>query len=133
MINRELPRRLLWYLCGGFLVLIALTWADELLSLPSLLFGGEPHPPNWRESAMETVAALAVGVPLYIIMRRIVVRLYYLEGFLRICAWCKKINLDDQWLPVDEYFKEGFDTDTTHGMCPTCFENMKRKLLSKST
>jgi hypothetical protein len=37
----------------GFLAIIALSWANELFGLPSLIFGGG-HRVNWPESVLET-------------------------------------------------------------------------------
>lgn len=119
MANSIKAQRILWYQAAGFLLIIALSWMDETLSLPSLLFGGSEHS-NWRESALETIVTLAVWLPSFILTRRVLARLYYLERFLRVCSWCRKICHDGQWLPIEEYFSKGFDIKTSHGICPEC-------------
>ncbi len=60
MVSQKLAKRLIWYLCGGLLFLIALNWTDEFLLLPALVFGGKLRPPDWRECVMETVAIMAI-------------------------------------------------------------------------
>ena len=45
-----------------------------------------------------------------------------LRGMLSICAWCKRIREDGQWLPIEEYVKEHSLANFTHGMCPQCLE-----------
>lgn len=51
--------------------------------------------------------------------------LLYLEGFLRVCAWCRKVGYNDKWLTLEDYFDAGFHVGTTHGMCPDCFRKME--------
>ena len=47
-------------------------------------------------------------------------RLHYLEGFLRLCAWCRKLHADNEWIPLEEFMQRRFDTRTSHGICPAC-------------
>jgi phosphoserine phosphatase RsbU/P len=53
-------------------------------------------------------------------------RIKRLQGLLPICAWCKNIR-DDQnyWHQIDEYIAEHSDVQWTHGICPSCLENVK--------
>jgi PleD family two-component response regulator len=46
-----------------------------------------------------------------------------LQGFIPICAWCKKIRDDEGfWKQVEVYFAERSDAMFTHGICPDCKE-----------
>jgi hypothetical protein len=47
-------------------------------------------------------------------------RLFYLDGFLRVCGWCRKIAHDGKWSTLEDYFDHDFDIQTSHGMCPEC-------------
>jgi hypothetical protein len=123
MINRNKPQRILWYEASGFLFIIVLSWVDELFNLPSLLFGGTEHS-NWREAAMETIIVLTVWLIVFLLTRRLLARLYYLEKFLRVCAWCRKIGRGDEWLSMEQYFDKDFDVKTSHGLCPACAKKM---------
>ena len=76
----------------GFLVIIALSWANELYGLPSLIFGGG-HRVNWPESLLETAIIALVAIPVLVLTRRLVLRLHYLEGFMGVCGWCRKLNV----------------------------------------
>jgi len=111
--------RVVWLELVGFAIIIALSWANELAGLTRVLLGGHQQT-DWREGVIETVVVVVVAVPVVVLTARIVSRLHYLEGFLRICAWCKKLNLDDEWIPVEEFFRRGFETSTSHGMCSEC-------------
>lgn len=51
-----------------------------------------------------------------------------LHGLLPICAWCKKIRNDKgYWQLVEEYAKEHFNTEFTHGICPDCKSDMEKE------
>ncbi|MGR3317608.1 MAG: response regulator [Candidatus Anammoxibacter sp.] len=52
-----------------------------------------------------------------------------LEGFLPICAWCKKIRNDEgYWDQVEDYIKERTNAEFTHGICPACSEKLAGQL-----
>ena len=119
--------KILWYEVIGFLMIIALSWANELTNLPHFI-GGVHYVPNWRESALETLIVLLVATPVMILTRRLVSRLHYLEGFLRVCAWCKNLEHNGEWISLEEFFERKFQTETTHGMCLVCLVEMKAKM-----
>ena len=120
METTTIARTVFWYEIAAFSLLVALSWADELLGIPGRLFGG-PHHPNIREAVLETVVILAVAIPIVLRTRRVVARLFYLEGFLKVCAWCQKVESEGDWVPIGEFFQQRFDARTSHGMCPACF------------
>ena len=101
MTNLKKPQRMLWYENIGFLAIIILSWANELLDLPRHVFGGNTQV-NWHESAMESFLVLVVWVSVHVVTRRLLARLYYLEGSLRICAWCRKVGYEDKWLSLEQ-------------------------------
>ncbi len=111
----------------GFLVIIALSWANELYGLPSLIFGGG-HRVNWPESLLETAIIALVAFPVLVLTRRLVLRLHYLEGFMRVCGWCRKLNVGNDWIPLEELFERKFDTLTSHAVCPTCLVVQKKMI-----
>lgn len=120
MEAKTIARTVLWYEIGAFILLIVLSWADELLGIPARLFGG-PHQPNIPEAVLETIVILLVAIPIVIRTRRVVARLFYLEGFLKVCAWCQKVEHEGAWVPIAEFFRQRFDARTSHGICPDCF------------
>ena len=119
MVTSKKTSHILWYQAVGFLLVIALSWADEFLFLPSRLFGGVKHS-DWHEALMESFVAMVVWLLMFLGTKRILARLHYYQEFIRVCAWCRKINDGEKWVPLEEYFSKGFDTKTSHGMCPEC-------------
>jgi hypothetical protein len=54
--------------------------------------------------------------------RRALARITYLEGFLRVCSFCKKIHAGDQWIPIEEYISDHSAALFSHGLCPQCMK-----------
>ena len=123
--TRRRPSTILAYEVVGFLAIIALSWMNELLGVPSLIFGSD-HLGGWHESLLETAIILLVAVPVIVLTRRLVARLHYLEEFLRLCAWCRKLHLDNEWVPVEEFLQRKFDSRTSHGICPACRAELRK-------
>jgi hypothetical protein len=123
MRRKNKARRILWYECAGFLCIILMSWLDELLSLPQRLLGGASRS-NWREAAMESIVTLCVWFVMFVFTRKIIGRLHYLEGMVKMCAWCRKLDQDGKWVPFEEYIVRDMRTETSHGMCPECEAKM---------
>ncbi len=52
-----------------------------------------------------------------------------LAGLLQICCYCKKIKEpSDHWTQIETYIMQRTDASFSHGMCPECFDNVKRQL-----
>lgn len=119
MNPNRITRSLLFYESFAFALLITISWLDELIGLPAMLFGGAVQP-NWHEAALETVVISGVAIPTLLLTRRLVRRLVYLEGLLHVCGWCRKINVNNQWMPMEQYFATELKTMTSHGICQEC-------------
>lgn len=129
MNKRKSHARIIIYEAVGLLAILVLTWLDTIFDIPKkYLIAYTSHPKVW-EVSLETIGILFISITTLVITQRLVSRLFYLEGFLRVCAWCRKINHDDRWSSMENYFKLGFDIRTTHGMCPECYKKMSPKLL----
>ncbi|GAB4264591.1 Tll0287-like domain-containing protein [Deferrisoma sp.] len=62
-------------------------------------------------------------------------RVRVLEGFLPICAACKKIRQEggdpgdpEAWVPVETYVMERSHAQFSHGLCPECLERLYPEL-----
>lgn len=109
----------------GFLTVIALGFLDEMTRLSSIVFGDAARTWEFRRSTMGMLLVLGVWFLVSMSTRRILNRLDYLEKFIRVCAWCHHINFKNQWISMEEFLRQGFDTPTTHGICPTCLAQQK--------
>lgn len=47
-----------------------------------------------------------------------------LQRMIPICCICKKVSDDkESWFRIEAYFKENWDVDFSHSICPECYEN----------
>ena len=126
MPNRTPSQHIVLFEIIGFFLIILLTWLDELFSLPSLLFGGV-YLANYPEAIIESLIVLMVATLVILSTRKLLARLHYLEEFLRVCAWCRKVEYEGQWLPLEDYFDRRFNVKSSHGMCPECFVRVSKE------
>jgi len=119
--------RIIWYEIAAFLSIIAFTWTHELSGLEGTLFDRVSGPPNWRGATIVTVFTILVGIPAVLMSWRLARRLHYLEGFVRVCAWCHKVGEGDDWITIEAFVKKTLNTETTHGICPTCLRKFQRE------
>ncbi len=50
-----------------------------------------------------------------------------LQGILPICSYCKKIRNDaGAWSQMEEYISKHSEAKFSHGICPECFEKIKK-------
>ena len=112
----------------GFLGIIILCFLDDLLKLPSLIFSDHPFAFLFRRTTLEMLLVLGVWFLVSTSTRRILERVSYLEKFMRVCAWCRRINYRGEWMRLEEFMRQGFDTPTTHGICADCLQRQQDAL-----
>jgi hypothetical protein len=120
-VKSRKENHILWVEATGFSLLIVLSWLTEVIRIPHFLFN-EPFSPNWHRALLRTLIIGLIWLWVHIVTRRLLKRLHYLEEFLRICSWCRKVCHDGQWMELEKYFSSKFATPTTHGMCPDCLK-----------
>ncbi|MCK4658829.1 MAG: hypothetical protein KAV82_04840 [Phycisphaerae bacterium] len=120
MSKSTFTKKILLFEGVGFALVIALLWLDELLDLPHKLLGAPPTPVNWQEGIFESVMGLALATGVLLWTYRALARIHYLEGFLHVCMFCKRIHLDDEWIPIEEYISDRSEAVFSHGLCPDC-------------
>jgi hypothetical protein len=125
-------KALLWQSLG-FLIIIVLTWSDALFDLAHAILG-LPH----READLNrTILTSGVIVLLWLAsaykIYLVVSRLSYLESFLHVCAWCRKIEYQDYWLSLEEHFVRKTGRNLSHGICPECSKNVLSSMPAAKT
>ncbi len=52
-----------------------------------------------------------------------------LRRLLSICSYCKKVrDIDEAWLPIEDYLHRHADVMLTHGICPTCYTQVMKDM-----
>ena len=60
-------------------------------------------------------------------------KVHQLQGLIPICSWCKKIRDDqDYWHQVDAYMAKHVDVQFSHGICPTCYEEVMKPQIEQA-
>ncbi len=108
-----------------FMFILVIIWVDEFLDMPYLLFGAAPTPRRLEEYIIETVSVAIVAILVIAGTVLLLRRLDRVERFLRVCAWCRKVWLDDRWVVFEEYAKKEHMLKSSHGICPECTHKMK--------
>ena len=128
---KEKSSGILWVEAAAFSSLIILSWLTEALRIPHALYG-EQFTPNYHRATLRSVIILMIWSWVYLVTRRLLKRLHYLEEFLRVCGWCRKVCSDNEWLEMEKFFNSKFDTKTTHGMCPDCLKKKVGEMAKKA-
>ena len=110
----------------GFAAMLVLVWIAEAVRLPHWLLD-EPIEFHWMRVLLRSGIILAIWAIVHLTTRRLVERLHYLEEFVRVCSWCRKINVKDEWQSMEQYFDSTLNARTTHGVCPDCMQRLSPK------
>ncbi len=112
-------KALLWQ-SMGFLIMVVLTWSDALFDLAHVILGFPAQSEDFNRTAITTAVIILLwlvsGYRIYVVVSR----LSYLENFLHVCAWCRKIEYEDNWLSLEEHFIQKTGRKVSHGICPEC-------------
>ena len=120
MSKRSVVRRVVALELIGFGAVIAFVWLNEILDLPHCVLGADPTRINIREAVLETVLMCGLAGAIVLLTIRLIGRIKYLEGFLPVCSFCKKIRVDEEWIPLEDYLDAHTEAKLSHSYCPEC-------------
>jgi ABC-type nickel/cobalt efflux system permease component RcnA len=99
----------------GFLFIIAICWVTELYDPPF----------SQSQIIIETISIIIVGCITVYLTWQLIKKIKYLEGFMVICASCKRVReADDKWVSLEEIISRKSDLQFSHGVCPECAEKL---------
>jgi len=61
-------------------------------------------------------------------LRKAAQRIDDLEKILSMCANCRKVKLNEQWVVVEKYLRAKDGVEVSHGICPGCYETQLQSL-----
>jgi hypothetical protein len=131
MRNNQIRAVFAWQLVI-LLVFLALTFTNEVLDLPHMALGDQATTWGQRtgEISIEVVIFTTVVALEIYLFRKLVRRIKILEGFLPICANCKKIrNQEEQWEQIENYISDNSLVQFSHSLCPECMQKLYPDLL----
>ena len=120
-------KALLWQSLG-FLIVVILTWSDAIFDLAHVILGLPHREGDINRTAITTAVIVLLWMFSAYKIYLVVSRLSYLESFLHVCSWCRKIEHNDCWLSLEAHFAQKTGGQVSHGICPECSEKVKRRV-----
>ena len=110
----QVQRKVIIWEIVGFLIIILACWVTELFDPPF----------SFQQVIIETVLIIIFGSLTINLIWKLISRMKYLEGFLVVCASCKKVKIDDVWVSIESIISSKSDLQLSHGICPLCTERL---------
>ena len=118
--NAVQPGKIIMCQSIGFLAIIIVCLLDESLGLSSLVMGDHAYIIDFRGFTLKMLLILCVWLLVSNSTRRIMDQAQHLATFMKVCAWCRRIQFQGRWMPLEKFFKLGFNKTTSHGICADC-------------
>ncbi len=118
---------------GLFFIFTIVIWLDEYVDLPHRLLGAPPTLYRAQEFIIETISILLVAIVIITITFISLRRARRIERFLRVCAWCRKVWVDNEWVGFEEYTLKKHSLKSSHGICEECVTKLEKKKEQKTT
>ena len=119
-------------------IFMLLTIANEIFDLPHYIFGDNPttFPQRKGEVMSEFLTyIIVIFFSFHYFKKKIEKEIKILEGFIPICANCKKIRQDIDWKTLEDYISANSLAEFNHSICPDCirilYPEFADKLLKK--
>ena len=120
------------------LLFLCLTVGNEVIDVPHHIFNDAPtlYSQRFGEIAIELFIFFIVATIQILLFIKLYKRIRVLEGFIPICAKCKKVrNAENQWEQMEKYITQHSLATFSHSICPDCtkqlypdFYNSKMKI-----
>jgi hypothetical protein len=107
---------ILWYEGAGFCLIIACIWAGQFFFA------------NIIAAVLLTAVTLVIAAAVMLLTSRKLSQIDSDEEMYISCAWCKKLKMEEDWVALDEFFRDKFADVTTHGICNSCEQQAKTEL-----
>ncbi len=124
MSNRKLKKGILVYEIIGFMLVIATSWITALFDPPYLVSRTAFRPIDIYETSFETAIILVLCGVVVLLTSKLLNRLNYLEGFMVMCASCKKVRVDETWFSIERIISDNSELKISHSICPVCAERL---------
>ena len=116
------------------MLFLCLTIGNEILDIPHYVFNDAPTSYSQRigEIIIELSIFLVVMTTQSMLLRKLFKHIKLLEGFIPICAKCKKIrNKEDKWVQMEDYISKHSLAKFSHGLCDDCARQLYPEYYNK--
>jgi hypothetical protein len=115
---------------------MCLTLGNEIIDIPHYVLNDSPTLYSQRlgEITIELSIFVIVMLIQIVLFKKLYKRIRLLEGFIPICANCKKIkSTEDQWEQIEKYITQHSLAQFSHGICPDCARQLYPELYDDKT
>jgi len=127
MEKSRIKNRLLIAESIAFAMIIGAIWLDEVIDLPHLIFGIGASPINWGDALLECAFVAFIGSVIMLLTWKFTPEpTCEIKQVIPVCAVCRKVNKNGQWITLDEFIGSGASGTFSHGICPECMETYYR-------
>jgi hypothetical protein len=112
------------------LLFLCLTVGNEIVDVPHYVFNDAPtsYSQRYGEIMIELFIFFTIMTIQILLFTKLYKRIRFLEGFIPICANCKKIrNTEDQWEQMEKYIARHSLAQFSHSICPDCARQLYPK------
>ena len=105
------------------LLFLCLTVGNEIIDIPHHVFKDAPtlYSQRYGEITIELFIFFIVATIQILLSIKLYKRIRVLEGFIPICAKCKKVrNAENQWEQMEKYITQHSLATFSHSICPDC-------------
>jgi hypothetical protein len=106
---------------AGFVGLIVVFALDEYWDLPARSFGAMLKPIRPYEFSIKVIAVLCLFITVLGVLREAILRIQRLSHMLTMCAWCRRVSVDGEWISIDQFLQQRKNTTSSVGLCPDCY------------
>jgi hypothetical protein len=106
---------------------LCLTVGNEIIDIPHHVFNDAPtlYSQRYGEIIIELAIFFIVVTIQILLFIKLYKRIRVLEGFIPICARCKKVrNTEDQWEQMEKYITQHSLAKFSHSICPDCTKQL---------
>jgi hypothetical protein len=106
---------------AGFVGLIVVFALDEYWDLPARSFGTLLKPIRPYEFSIKVVATLCLFITVLGVLREAIHRIQHLSRMMTMCAWCRRVAVEGDWISIDQFLQQRKNTTSAVGVCPDCY------------
>ena len=105
---------------AGFLGLIVVFALDDW-DLPARTYGAMLNPIRPYAFSIKVVATLCLFITVLGVLREAILRIQNLSTMMTMCAWCRRVSVEGEWLSIDQFLQQRKNTTSSIGLCPDCY------------
>ena len=111
---------------AGFLGLIVVFALDDW-DLPARSYGAMLNPIRPYAFSIKVVAVLCLFITVLGVLREAILRIQRLSTMMTMCAWCRRVAVDGDWISIDQFLQQRKNTTSSVGVCPECYAKQPKQ------